>query len=92
MNNYPKSFVRNIAKRFNKPTAENETSNTDNTNEDKTVTATITYVKVASERIVLILKPYNILVAHKPSRTLQNVLTKVKDPLPKKPEWAQSTK
>ncbi len=83
VNNYLKSFVRNITKLFNKPTAVNETSNMDNTNEDKTVTATIPYVKGMSERIRRILKPYNILVAHKPSRTVQNVLIKVKDPSPK---------
>ncbi len=68
VNIYWKSFARNVTKRFNKPTTENETANTDNTNEDKTVIATIPYVKDTSDRIARILKPYNILVAHKPSR------------------------
>ena len=58
-------------------------NSTSKTNEDKKVTATIPYVKGASERIARILRPYNILVAHKPSTTLRDVLTKVKDPSPK---------
>ena len=35
-----------------------------------------------SERIARILRPHNITVAHKPSTTLRDVLTKVKDPSP----------
>ena len=53
------------------------------TNEDKKVIAAIPYVKGTSERIARILRPYNILVAHKPLTTLRDVLTKVKDPSPK---------
>ena len=53
------------------------------TNEDKKVIAAIPYVKGTSERIARILRPHNILVAHKPLTTLRDVLTKVKDPSPK---------
>ena len=44
--------------------------------------ATIPYVKGTSERIARILRPHDITVAHKPSTTLRDVLTKVKDPSP----------
>ena len=56
---------------------------TSKTNEDKKVIAAIPYVEGKSERIARILRPYNILVAHKPLTTLRDVLTKVKDPSPK---------
>ena len=44
--------------------------------------ATIPYVKGTSERIARILRPHDITVAHKPSTTLRDVVTKVKDPSP----------
>ena len=52
--------------------------------DDNKVMATIPYVKGTSERIVriLIMRPHNITVAHKPSTTPRDVLTKVKDPSP----------
>jgi hypothetical protein len=80
VNNYPKPFVRGVTEQFSKPTADNEISNT---SEDKKVIATIPYVKGTSERIARILRPYNIVVAHKPTTTLRDVLTRVKDPSPK---------
>ena len=58
-------------------------NSTSKTNEDKKVIAAIPYVEGKSERIARILRPYNILVAHKPLTTLRDVLTKVKDPSPK---------
>ena len=58
-------------------------NSTSKTNEDKKVIAAIPYVEGTSERIARILRPYNILVAHKPLTTLRDVLTKVKDPSPK---------
>jgi hypothetical protein len=48
--------------------------------EQKKTIATIPYIKGTSERIARILRPFNISVAHKPTVTLRNTLTKVKDP------------
>ena len=79
VNNYPKPFVRGVTEQFSKPTAD-EISNT---SEEKKVIATIPYVKGTSERISRILRPYNIVVAHKPTTMLRDVLTRVKDPSPK---------
>ena len=54
-------------------------NSTSKRNEDvKKVIATIPYVKGTSKRIARILRPYNILVAHKPLTTLRDVLTKRK--------------
>ena len=55
------------------------TPTTGETERKKTI-ATILYIKGTSERIVRILRPFNISVAHKPTVTLRNTLTKVKDP------------
>ena len=42
-------------------------------------TVTIPYIKGTSETISRILQPYNIRVAHKPTTTLRQSLTNVKD-------------
>ena len=42
-------------------------------------TVTIPYIKGTSETISRILQPYNIRVAHKPTTTLRQLLTNVKD-------------
>ena len=44
-----------------------------------TVTIHVPYIKSTSETISQILQPYNIHVAHKPTTTLQQLLTNVKD-------------
>ena len=53
--------------------------NETNANLTPVTTATIPYIKGTSETIAWILQPYNILVAHKPIMTLQQLLTNVKD-------------
>ncbi|CAB4012921.1 Hypothetical predicted protein, partial [Paramuricea clavata] len=74
INKYSKPFVNNVIEHSRKtiPT-------TDETERKKTI-ATIPYIKGTSERIARILRPFNISVAHKPTVTLRNTLTKVKDP------------
>ncbi|CAH3165725.1 unnamed protein product, partial [Porites lobata] len=68
-NNYNTDFVRR-----------NTHSNTDSqTNSGPVTTATIPYIRGASETIARILQPYNIRVAHKPITTLRRPLTNVKD-------------
>ena len=42
-------------------------------------TVSLPYIRGTSETIAWILKPFNIRIAHKPTRTLQHLLTKVKD-------------
>ena len=53
----------------------------DATNKNPTplTTVTIPYIKFTSETISRILQPYNIFVAHKPSTTLRQLLTSMKD-------------
>ena len=58
------------------------TTERSDTDDDNKVIATIPYLKGTSERIARILRPHDITVAHKPSTTLRDVLTKVKDPSP----------
>ena len=43
------------------------------------LTVTVSYIKGTSETISRILQPYNIHVAHKPTTTLQHLLTNIKD-------------
>ena len=50
-----------------------------NRNPTPLTTVTIPYIKGTSETISRILQPYNIRVAHKPTTTLRQLLTKVKD-------------
>ena len=42
-------------------------------------TVSLPYIKGTSETIARILKPFNIRIAHKPTRTLRHLLTNVKD-------------
>ena len=42
-------------------------------------TVSLPYIRGTSETIARILKPFNIRIAHKPARTLQHLLTNVKD-------------
>ena len=50
-----------------------------NRNPTPVTTVTIPYIKGTSETISRILQPYNIRVAHKPTTTLRQLLTNVKD-------------
>ena len=77
VNNYPKPFVKSVIEQAMASEITTERSDTD---DDNKVIATIPYVKGTSERIARILRPRDIAVAHKPSTTLRDVLTKVKDP------------
>ena len=52
------------------------------TDDDNKMIATIPYLKGTSERITRISRPDNITVAYKPSTTLRDLLTKIKDPSP----------
>ena len=79
VNNYPKPFVKSVIEQAMTSEITTERSDTD---DDNKVIATIPYVKGASERIARILRPHDITVAQKPSTTLRDVLTKVKDPSP----------
>ena len=42
-------------------------------------TVSLPYIRGTSETIAQILKPFNIRIAHKPTRTLRHLLTNVKD-------------
>ena len=75
LNSYPKPFVSSVTEQASRTTTERS-----NANEESKVTATIPYVKGTSERIARILRPHDITVAHKPSTTLRDVPTRVKDP------------
>ena len=71
-NNYNADFVkRNIYR----PTEADAT----NRNPTPLITVTIPYIKGTSETISRIPQPYNIRVAHKPTTTLRQLLTNVKD-------------
>ena len=71
-NNYNADFIkRNIYR----PTEADAT----NRNPTPLTTVTIPYIKGTSETISWILQRYNIRVAHKPTTTLRQLLTKVKD-------------
>ena len=54
-----------------------ECANTETKNELTTVS--LPYIRGTSETIAQILKPFNIRIAHKPTRTLQHLRTNVKD-------------
>ena len=71
-NSYSADFIkRNIYR----PTEADAT----NRNPTPLTTVTIPYIKGTSETISRILQPYNIRVAHKPTTTLRQLLTNVKD-------------
>ena len=71
-NNYNADFItRNIYR----PTEADAT----NRSPTPLTTVTIPYIKRTSETISRILQPYNIRVAHKPTTTLRQLLTNVKD-------------
>ena len=71
-NNYNADFIkRNIYR----PTEADAT----NRSPTPLTTVTIPYIKGTSETISRILQPYNIRVAHKPTTTLRQLLTNVKD-------------
>ena len=71
-NNYNTDFIkRNIYR----PTEADAT----NRNPKPLTTVTIPYIKGTSQTISRILQPYNIRVAHKPTTTLRQLLTNVKD-------------
>jgi hypothetical protein len=57
-----------------------KTTPTTGETERKKSIASIPYIKGTSERIARILRPFSISVAHEPTVTLRNTLTKVKDP------------
>ena len=42
-------------------------------------TVSLPYIRGTSETIARILKPFNIQIAHKPTRTLRHLLTNIKD-------------
>ena len=71
---YSKPFVKSVIEHARKTT-----STTGETERKKSI-ATIPYIKGTSERIARILRPFSISVAHEPTVTLRNTLTKVKDP------------
>ena len=54
-----------------------ECTNTETKNELTTVS--LPYIRGTSETIARILKPFNVRIAHKPTRTLRHLLTNVKD-------------
>ena len=82
VNNYLKPFMKSVIEQAMASEITTERSDTD---DDNKVIAIIPYVKDTSERIARILRPHDITVAHKPSTTLRDVLTKVKDPSPINP-------
>ena len=71
-NNYNADFIKQT---FYRPTEADAT----NRNPTPLTTVTIPYIKGTSETISRILLPYNIRVAHKPTTTLRQLLTNVKD-------------
>jgi len=71
-NNYNADFIR---RNIYWPTEADAT----NRNLTPVTTVTTPYIKGTSETISWILQPYNIRVAHKPTTTLQHLLTNVKD-------------
>ena len=72
LNNYNADFIR---RNIYRPTEAGAT----NRNPTPVTTVTIPYIKGTSETISRILQPYNIRVAHKPTTTLRQLLTNVKD-------------
>ena len=71
-NNYNADFIR---RNIYRPTEADATYR----NPTPVTTVTIPYIKGTSETISRILQPYNIRVAHKPTITLRQLLTNVKD-------------
>ena len=75
-NDYSDEFIDTNYYKQNKQN--DECANTETKNELTTVS--LPYIRAGtSETIVRILKPFNIRIAHKPTRTLQHLLTNVKD-------------
>ena len=74
-NNYSDEFIDSNEYKQNKEN--DECANTETKNELTTVS--LPYIRGTSETIARILKPFNIRIAHKPTRTLRHLLTNVKD-------------
>ena len=70
--NYSANFIR---RNIYRPADADAT----NRNPKPLTTVSIPYIKGTSETISLILQPYNIRVAHKPTTTLRQLLSNVKD-------------
>ena len=74
-NDYSDEFIDTNKYKQNKQN--DECANTETKNELRTVS--LPYIRGTSETIARILKPFNIQIAHKPTRTLRHLLTNVKD-------------
>ena len=74
-NDYSDEFIDTNKYKQNKQN--DECANTETKNELRTVS--LPYIRGTSETIARILKPFNIRIAHKPTRTLLHLLTNVKD-------------
>ena len=74
-NDYSDEFIDTNNYKQNKQN--DECSNTETKYELTTVS--LPYIRGTSETIARILKPFNIRIAHKPTRTLRHLLTNVKD-------------
>ena len=74
-NDYSDKFIDTNKYKQNKQY--DKCANTETKNELTTVS--LPYIRGTSETIARILKPFNIRIAHKPTRTLRHLLTNVKD-------------
>ena len=74
-NDYSDEFIDTNKYKQNKQN--DQCANTETKNELTTVS--LPYIRRTSETIARILKPFNIRIAHKPTRTLRHLLTNVKD-------------
>ena len=74
-NDYSDEFIDTNKYKQNKQN--DECTNTETKNELTTVS--LPYIRGTSETITRILKPFNIRIAHKPTRTLRHLRTSVKD-------------
>ena len=73
-NNYPVNFIHNV----HQPNRQQEINDT-----DQRGMVILPYAKGFSERIAKVLRSFNIKVAHKPIRTISNILKKPKDKIEK---------
>ena len=73
-NNYPANFIHN----GHRPNRQQEVNDT-----DQRGMVFLPYAKGFSERIANVLRSFNIKVAHKPIRTISNILKKLKDKIEK---------
>ena len=73
-NNYPANFIHN----GHQPNRQQEVNDT-----DQRGMVILPYAKGFSERIAKVLRSFNIKVAHKPIRTISNILKKPKDKIEK---------